>query len=109
MLRVKKKGKWGMEAAHRLAYKHFVGPIPEGKEMDHVCRVRHCCNPHHVRLVTRRENLMAPGSLAPTKAQAEQTKCKRGHDFDRITTQGRRFCRTCDAARHRAKRAGVPF
>jgi hypothetical protein len=43
--------------AHRFSYEHFVGPIPEGLDLDHLCRVRHCVNPEHLEPVTRRENL----------------------------------------------------
>lgn len=28
---------------HRLSYKLFVGPIPEGLHIDHLCRNRACC------------------------------------------------------------------
>jgi hypothetical protein len=44
--------------AHRLAYEYYVGPIPAGLEIDHLCRVRHCVNPDHLEAVTHRENLM---------------------------------------------------
>jgi hypothetical protein len=34
--------------AHRVSYEHYVGPIPKGLEIDHLCRVRHCVNPAHL-------------------------------------------------------------
>lgn len=34
--------------AHRLAYLFFIGSIPEGLVLDHLCRNRICCNPHHL-------------------------------------------------------------
>ncbi len=43
--------------AHRAAYQLLRGAIPEGLELDHLCRVRHCVNPHHLEAVTRSENL----------------------------------------------------
>lgn len=43
--------------AHRVAYATFVGPIPEGLELDHLCGVRRCCNPLHLEPVTRTENI----------------------------------------------------
>lgn len=43
--------------AHRFAYELVVGPIPEGLDIDHLCRVRLCCNPAHLEPVTRSENL----------------------------------------------------
>lgn len=42
--------------AHRWTYEKFVGPIPDGLEIDHLCRVRPCVNPDHLEPVTRLEN-----------------------------------------------------
>ncbi len=43
--------------AHRFLYEHIVGPVPEGLDLDHLCRVRHCVNPAHLEPVTRAENV----------------------------------------------------
>lgn len=43
--------------AHRLAYEELVGPIPDGLEIDHLCRNRGCVNPAHLEPVTHVENL----------------------------------------------------
>ena len=48
-----------MRRAHAVVYEHLVGPVPEGKELDHRCRVRRCVNPDHLRPVTHRENIQA--------------------------------------------------
>lgn len=89
--------------AHRWAYEHFVGPIPEGLQLDHLCRVRHCVNPAHLEPVTLTENLRrGEGSF---KWKREATECPRGHPFDEANTyirpDGRRRCRACDNMRHR--------
>lgn len=42
---------------HRLVYEMFVGPIPAGYQIDHLCRVRACASPAHLEAVTQRENL----------------------------------------------------
>lgn len=42
--------------AHRVSYETFVGPIPQGLTIDHLCRVRMCINPGHLEPVTLAEN-----------------------------------------------------
>lgn len=43
--------------AHRYSWEMLVGPIPDGLELDHLCRVIACVNPAHLEPVTHRENL----------------------------------------------------
>lgn len=43
--------------AHRIIYELLVGPIPEGLDLDHVCRNKGCVNPWHMEPVTRQENI----------------------------------------------------
>ena len=94
--------------AHRVAYELFVGPIPKGKELDHLCRNRWCVNPSHLEPVTRRVNIIRGigpqilGALNGTK-----THCCRGHPFDAENTRyrpsGGRTCRECERGRRRAQ------
>lgn len=42
--------------AHRVAYELAIGPIPDGMEVDHICRVRRCVNPQHLRVATHKQN-----------------------------------------------------
>lgn len=44
-------------ATHIVTWEHFEGPVPEGLELDHLCRVTLCCNPGHLEPVTHAENL----------------------------------------------------
>jgi len=46
----------GESYTHRFSYQAHKGPIPDGKEIDHLCRNRTCCNPDHLEAVTHREN-----------------------------------------------------
>ena len=45
-----------MVYAHRWAYEYAIGPIPEGYQIDHLCRVPLCVNPAHLEAVTPSEN-----------------------------------------------------
>ena len=41
--------------AHRVVYERTYGPIPEGIQIDHRCRVRDCVRPDHLRLATPKQ------------------------------------------------------
>ena len=83
-------------AAHRVSYELHCGPIPDGKEIDHLCRVRHCVNPAHLEPVIHHVNVLR-GEAG--KRQASLTHCKQGHPFDKSNTtirpDGSRGCRIC--------------
>ena len=91
-------------SVHRLAHELFVGPIPEGMDLDHLCRVRDCARPDHLEPVTRSENIRrgagAGGVLAPPYVMPET--CRAGHALvgDNLGppgTDGSHWrCRTCD-------------
>ena len=96
---------------HRVRYAREVGPIPEGLPLDHfVCDngPGGCCNPHHVRPATNRENVLRGTGI--TAANAAKTHCLRGHLFagDNLRVDprdGERRCRACDRLGQRRRRA----
>lgn len=91
--------------AHVFAYELIVGPVPEGKQLDHVrsrgCTHHNCVNPEHLEPVTSKENTLR-GDSPPAK-NAQKSHCVHGHPLSGdnlyITPQGYRECRTCRAAR----------
>lgn len=82
--------------AHRVGYELLVGPIPEGLEIDHLCRVRACVNPAHLEPVEHSENMFRVFGDA----------CPKGHtDFTYHTVRGhitQRNCRECQRVRDSA-------
>ena len=84
--------------AHRFAYEMWVGPIPEGKELDHLCRNRACQNPDHLEPVTRQEN----ARRGDTGHWVRSDYCLRGHPLfgDNVYAHDMaRHCKTCNAGR----------
>lgn len=84
---------------HCIVYERLVGRVPNGLELDHLCRVRNCVNPSHLEPITHRENVLRGKTIAA--ARAAQTHCVNGHPLSgenlfRQHSGGRR-CRTCNA------------
>lgn len=89
-----------LSLAHRVSWELHKGPVPEGLELDHLCRVRHCVNPDHLEPVTRRENILrGAGARTIGDYNGKKTHCIRGHAFSernaRLRPTGGRSCRKC--------------
>ena len=90
-------GKSDGTSAHRRVYEQLVGEIPEGMELDHLCKVRACVRPAHIELVTRKENCRRRGRRG-WRLKSRQTHCTAGHDLyehGRRTVQGGKVCLLC--------------
>ena len=102
--RVKLNG--ATRTAHRVVYELLVGPIPDGLQLDHLCRVRNCVNPEHLDPVSARENTLRGNGVAAVHAR--KTHCSKGHLFDEKNTHRIygtwRQCRTCNNEYSRIKR-----
>lgn len=86
------------QQAHRVAYELIVGPIPEGLELDHLCRNRACVRPDHLEPVTGRINLLRGNTY--TAYYAHRTHCEHGHlltEGNVYLWRGTRYCRMCRA------------
>ena len=87
--------------AHIFIYERLWGPIPEGKEIDHLCRNRACVNPFHLEAVIRQVNWLrgySPAAVAHRKAEGRSC-CAHGHPWTPENTyyrkSGSKICRTC--------------
>ncbi|MFC8339351.1 HNH endonuclease signature motif containing protein [Streptomyces rubiginosohelvolus] len=91
--------------SHRYAYEQMVGPIPEGLQLDHLCRNRACVNPAHLEPVSQQVNILRGFSIAT--ANRLKTRCPQGHPYSASNTyihprNNGRICRTCARERSRA-------
>lgn len=96
--------------AHRWSYERFVGPIPDGLQLDHLCRNRACVDPAHLEPVTGRTNVLRGATVVAAKAK--QSHCIRGHLLAGgnlyVEPGGRkRKCKTCQTVQHKTRRVAA--
>lgn len=99
--RMRTDGQHGAVPAHRVAYELFIGPIPQGLEIDHLCRVRCCVNPDHLEAVTSRTNTLRGDG--PSAIAVRRPTCRHGHPVTDPKdvyrgANGSRVCRLCAIA-----------
>lgn len=96
------------EYVHRVLFAERNGPLPRGRkatalaQIDHVCKNTSCCNPDHMELVTRRENILRSGGFAGVNFN--KTHCIRGHLLPERQPGKYRQCKQCKKITDRAKR-----
>lgn len=81
---------------HRVVYDLLVGPIPDGLQLDHLCRVRACCRPDHLEPVDNRTNWLR--GEHPTAVMLRTDRCQRGHIYSvhrRARPDGTGYCGAC--------------
>lgn len=105
-------GKPKMMLAHRWSYEAMVTEVPDGLELDHLCRNKACVNPDHLEPVTHAVNIERNPN-AVNKRGAQITHCPQGHEYNEANTRwyrGGRNCRPCGrlhTANHRARKAAA--
>lgn len=91
-----------IERAHRWSYTFLRAEIPDGLQLDHLCRNRACVNPWHLEPVTHLVNWER--GISPWRLNDLKDECLQGHPFTPDNTyhhpQGSRVCRAC-MAKHR--------
>jgi hypothetical protein len=93
--------------AHRIVYELERGSIPDGFQIDHLCRNRGCVNPAHLEAVTQRTNILRGTGFSARNAR--KTHCPQGHAltpdnvYSRPLEPNFRTCLTCQNARNRAR------
>lgn len=112
---IQRDGRTVPQLVHRVSYEIFIGPIPDGLQIDHLCRNTSCLNPSHLEAVTPSENMHR--GMSPVFVIRRSGKCKYGHELTPENTYtckstGYRRCRKCQrrqlkAARDRRKAASL--
>lgn len=111
-------GIWAGQAAHRVSYRVFLGSIPPGRHIDHLCRVRNCVNAvdGHLEAVSQAENTrraVAYIQRFPEERVHNGAKrwCRHGHRLDKVNagidSLGKRYCKTCRATQLQSWRKEV--
>jgi hypothetical protein len=86
--------------AHRWSYQHFIGPIPGGLHLDHLCRNRRCVKPYHLEPVTQAEN-----NQRSWDSRQPRRFCVHGHDTFEAGRDPKGYCRECSRQKSRQMRA----
>ena len=97
------------KVAARVVYEAYRGPIPEGKQLDHLCRNHGCVNPGHLEPVTCQENILRGVGPELASVNLRLTHCKRGHElvpdnvyeYARRGSRKKRCCKACYQERSR--------
>ncbi len=100
---IQRGGRDGTAVVHRVVWELLVGLIPPGLELDHLCRVRACCNPDHLEPVTRAVNVARGAQRA---GAPRGFRCGHPDTPENTATGGHnRTCRACKNDANRRYRA----
>jgi hypothetical protein len=86
--------------AHRYVYEFLIGTIPDGSQLDHLCRIKRCVNPDHLEPVTGKVNV----SRIP---RVTYRLCPQGHgeinEGNSYLEKGRMRCKECNNIRNKRR------
>ena len=90
--------------AHRWAYEAVRGPIPEGLELDHLCRVPLCVNPAHLEAVTHIENVRRGNAVNRSMCRNGRHAMTPTNRISNPSKQKYQHCGECNKERMVARR-----
>ena len=100
--RIGKSRKRGTRGAHIVAYELAKGPVPEGLQLDHKCRVRCCINPDHLEPVTQLLNIRRGANMGQRKFVCDA--CGSPYEILQTSPRVQRGCRACSNKRRQERR-----
>ena len=84
-----------IRTAHSVTYEIKYGKVPAGKELNHLCKHKSCCNPDCLEAVTHSENMRySDAEYRAGRKRVKKMYCTNGHPlFGPNYVRSR--CRTC--------------
>lgn len=99
VFRIRTKTPKAQTYSHRFIWELLVGPIPAGKQIDHLCRNTLCVNPDHLEAVDPLTNMRRGFGPVSQRSRLRPT-CANGHErtpeIVRVLPSGALVCRLCE-------------